>query len=176
MKRMTRQFSIGLASVFLCCLLAPISWVVLPSSQFSGNYYSVGFAGAAHRISNEDLSNATVDLAETDDVLEPSLTFKQILARAGKKGLGGGIPGAIAGVVQVFTLMGLRTVINYQMRYGTSFASALDVLYKVSLLPANSELAQSVRRSSLRVNRMAEFSGFIEESALLSFKLRCHGL
>lgn len=63
---------------------------------------------------------------------ETPLTFGQILRRAGKKGLGGGLPGAIAGVFQVLTLMGLRTIINYQMRYGTTFLKAFDLLYKVS--------------------------------------------
>ncbi len=62
------------------------------------------------------------------------MTFGEILAKAGKKGLGGGVPGAIAGVVQVLTLMGLRTIINYQMRYGTTFFKALDVLYNVSVI------------------------------------------
>lgn len=36
------------------------------------------------------------------------LTMNQILIKAGKRGLGGGLPGAIAGVVQVLTLMWLR--------------------------------------------------------------------
>lgn len=39
---------------------------------------------------------------------EPKMTMNQILRKAGKKGLGGGIPGAIAGVVQVLSLMWLR--------------------------------------------------------------------
>ena len=43
-----------------------------------------------------------------------------IFQKAGKKALGGGLSGAIAGVVQVMTLMWLRTTMNYQYRYGTS--------------------------------------------------------
>lgn len=39
------------------------------------------------------------------------LTMNQILIKAGKRGLGGGLPGAVAGVVQVLTLMWLRCVI-----------------------------------------------------------------
>jgi len=54
--------------------------------------------------------------------------LNQILIRAGKRGLGGGIPGALAGIVQVVTLMWLRTIINYQCRYGTSFTQALKTL------------------------------------------------
>lgn len=59
-----------------------------------------------------------------------SSTMNEILLNAGRKGLGGGIPGAIAGVVQVMMLMWIRTVMNYQSRYGTSFFKALHVLYK----------------------------------------------
>lgn len=56
------------------------------------------------------------------------LTLNQIMYRAGKRGLGGGIPGAIAGAFQVLSLMWLRTIINYQSRYGTTFLQALRTL------------------------------------------------
>ena len=56
------------------------------------------------------------------------LTLNQIMYRAGKRGLGGGIPGAIAGAIQVLSLMWLRTIINYQSRYGTTFLQALRTL------------------------------------------------
>lgn len=59
-----------------------------------------------------------------------SPSLNQILIKAGKRGLGGGIPGAIAGVVQVITLMWLRTIINYQCRYGTTFGMALKTLLR----------------------------------------------
>ena len=54
----------------------------------------------------------------------------EIFQKAGQKALGGGLPGAAAGVVQVFTLMWLRTTINYQCRYGSSFFRALSILYR----------------------------------------------
>lgn len=57
-------------------------------------------------------------------------TMNQILLKAGRKGLGGGIPGAVAGIIQVVLLMWLRTVINYQSRYGTSFFKAVQILYR----------------------------------------------
>jgi len=56
-------------------------------------------------------------------------SLSALLIRAGWKGIGGGLTGAAAGVVQVLTLMWLRTVISYQMRYGTSFEQALRILY-----------------------------------------------
>jgi hypothetical protein len=58
-----------------------------------------------------------------------SLTLNQIMYRAGKRGLGGGVPGAIAGAFQVVSLMWLRTIINYQSRYGTTFGQALRTLW-----------------------------------------------
>ena len=43
--------------------------------------------------------------------------------------LGGGLSGAAAMVLQVLTLMPLRTVMNYQYRYGTSTTTAIRTLY-----------------------------------------------
>jgi hypothetical protein len=59
---------------------------------------------------------------------EGTLTLNQIFVRAGRRGLGGGLPGAIAGVVQVVTLMWLRTIMSYQSRYGGTFLQALRTL------------------------------------------------
>jgi Mitochondrial carrier protein len=59
---------------------------------------------------------------------EATLTLNQIFVRAGRRGLGGGVPGAIAGVVQVVTLMWLRTIMSYQSRYGGTFLQALRTL------------------------------------------------
>mmetsp|Transcript_41683 Transcript_41683/g.61192 ORF Transcript_41683/g.61192 Transcript_41683/m.61192 type:complete len:407 (-) Transcript_41683:427-1647(-) len=56
----------------------------------------------------------------------PSLSA--IFYKAGKSGMGGGIPGAVAGVVQVMTLMWIRTIINYQYRYGASFTQSIRTL------------------------------------------------
>lgn len=61
--------------------------------------------------------------------------MSQILGRAAKKGLGGGIPGFIAGVIQVLTLMWLRTVVNYQSRYGTNFRQTLVTLFNDGGIP-----------------------------------------
>lgn len=70
---------------------------------------------------------APVDSSSTKPPKE-KLSLNQILYRAGKRGLGGGIPGAIAGGFQVLSLMWLRTIINYQCRYGTTFLQALRTL------------------------------------------------
>jgi hypothetical protein len=57
-------------------------------------------------------------------------TTRSILIKAGKYGLGSGISGAIAGIVQVLTLMWIRTIICYQSRYGggMNFFQALKIL------------------------------------------------
>jgi len=60
---------------------------------------------------------------------------KSIFQKACSKAIGGGIPGAIAGVIQVLSLMWLRTVINYQYRYGSSFLQAITTLYGMGGIP-----------------------------------------
>lgn len=57
---------------------------------------------------------------------EVSRVLKKCLARAGS----GGLPGAMAGLLQVVTLMWLRTIVNYQCRYGTSIGAAASELYR----------------------------------------------
>ncbi|KAF8878250.1 mitochondrial carrier [Mucidula mucida] len=51
------------------------------------------------------------------------------LRKALKSALGGGLAGAAAMVLQVLTLMPIRTVMNYQYRYGTSLSAASSTLY-----------------------------------------------
>jgi len=53
-----------------------------------------------------------------------------VLKRAGKRALGGGIPGACAMGVQVLSLMWLRTTVNYQYRHGGTMKEAFRHLYK----------------------------------------------
>ena len=58
-----------------------------------------------------------------------------VLHKALKRAMGGGLPGAIAGIIQVLSLMWLRTVINYQYRYGSSFTQAFTALYGMGGIP-----------------------------------------
>ncbi|KAH6608596.1 hypothetical protein Trco_001942 [Trichoderma cornu-damae] len=55
--------------------------------------------------------------------------FYRFIGYALRKALGGGLSGAAAMVLQVLLLMPLRTVMNYQYRFGTSFTSATHILY-----------------------------------------------
>ncbi|KAJ3338626.1 hypothetical protein HDU83_008020 [Entophlyctis luteolus] len=52
------------------------------------------------------------------------------LNKALKRALGGGVSGAAAMVVQVLTLMPLRTVMNYQYKFGMDTTTAIKALYK----------------------------------------------
>jgi len=58
-----------------------------------------------------------------------------IFQKAAKKAVGGGLSGAVAGVVQVLTLMWLRTTMNYQYRYGSGTFEAMKALYKQGGIP-----------------------------------------
>ncbi|GIL50246.1 hypothetical protein Vafri_6480 [Volvox africanus] len=61
--------------------------------------------------------------------------LSQILSDAGRKALGGGIPGMAAMATQVVTLMWMRTTINYQYRYGTDTMTAFRTLYSQGGIP-----------------------------------------
>ncbi|KAL3421165.1 hypothetical protein PVAG01_07609 [Phlyctema vagabunda] len=47
-----------------------------------------------------------------------------------KRALGGGLSGAAAMILQVLLLMPLRTIMNYQYRFGTTFSAASKTLYQ----------------------------------------------
>jgi len=75
-------------------------------------------------------AKAQVAAAAAPAAAAATMSFKEIMAKAGKKALGGGLSGLIAGVIQVITLMWLRTTMNYQYRYGTGTREAMSTLYK----------------------------------------------
>ncbi|KDD75437.1 hypothetical protein H632_c685p1 [Helicosporidium sp. ATCC 50920] len=61
---------------------------------------------------------------------KPAQPLSEVLKNAGRRALGGGVPGAAAMGIQVLSLMWLRTTVNYQYRYGTTTTVALKTLYK----------------------------------------------
>jgi hypothetical protein len=98
--------SLLLISVFWCGSL----WNVPPSSK-GGPGHSVGFAAAGIiKPLDSEAGEAKEQKNEESSKSRQSrrLALNQILIKAGKRGLGGGIPGAIAGVVQVLSLV--RTI------------------------------------------------------------------
>lgn len=54
----------------------------------------------------------------------------RILSNAAHEALEGGKNGAIAGVMQVVSLMWLRTIMNYQLRYGSTTTEAARELWR----------------------------------------------
>ena len=57
------------------------------------------------------------------------LDISQVMSKALKRAAGGGAAGAIAMILQVSSLMWMRTTMNYQYRYGTTTRQALSALY-----------------------------------------------
>lgn len=74
--------------------------------------------------SSESLSSTAV----TPNAAAPALVdWSRIFEKASRKALGGGRAGASAAVVQVCSLMWLRTSMNYQYRYGGNLITSLQV-------------------------------------------------
>lgn len=78
---------------------------------------------------------AAVGGAITDMSSVKDLDVSDILQKAGRKAIGGGLSGAAASLVQLVTLMWLRTTMQFQYRYGFSFKESLVKLYKEGGLP-----------------------------------------
>jgi len=61
--------------------------------------------------------------------------MSEILGKASKKALAGGLAGAAAQGINVLTLMWMRTIMNYQYRYGGDFSSTVKKLYAEGGVP-----------------------------------------
>jgi hypothetical protein len=72
---------------------------------------------------------AFVAMAGDEAKSKPKEPLGAILKRAGKRALGGGLPGFVAMIIQVLALMWLRTLVNYQYSRGGSFSEAFGTLY-----------------------------------------------
>lgn len=89
-----------------------------------------------------DLANAESDEhspekndSEFATSMVATVDTQTILQKATKKALNGGKAGALAAVVQVCTLMWLRTAMNFQYRYGGTLGSSLKELYRDGGVP-----------------------------------------
>jgi len=68
---------------------------------------------------------------ETGEIATPKNPQElTILQKSLKRAFGGGLTGSAAMIIQVTSLMWLRTIMNYQYRYGTSMKEAAQTLYK----------------------------------------------
>ena len=76
-----------------------------------------------NRTSNAAIIGSNVDSIE-------SKSFMGAVSLARKKAMAGGTSGFVAGLIQVLTLMWLRTTVNYQYRYGVSMMVAIRELYR----------------------------------------------
>jgi hypothetical protein len=79
----------------------------------------------APKNSGVEFSSEAISAAEAS-----AIDWKGVFEKASKKALGGGKAGASAAVVQVFSLMWLRTSMNYQYRYGGNLVTSLQTLWK----------------------------------------------
>lgn len=66
---------------------------------------------------------------------EKTLSFSEVLDKAGKSAMRGGTAGACAMGANVACLMWMRTTVNYQYRNGVSFPVALKTLYADGGIP-----------------------------------------
>lgn len=113
---------------------------------------SVAAAAAAAAVIYADLEPADATTTETSQESSSSFAeagggnavasaagaevdFRAIIDKSAKRALGGGKAGASAAVVQVFSLMWLRTAMNYQYRYGGDLASSLRTLTSEGGIP-----------------------------------------
>jgi len=78
------------------------------------------------------LGDVTTTIAQQTTTID----YSEILSAAGRRALGGGASGAAAGVVQVLSLMWLRTAMNYEYRFGgEGMTSTVKKLYDEGGVP-----------------------------------------
>jgi hypothetical protein len=102
--------------------------MIIGSFITAGAILSVGTEAGAQEPTDSSTLLSSISTAASVD-------WSAILAKAGKKALGGGTAGASASVVQVLSLMWLRTTMNYQYRYGGSLPNALSTLWSEGGIP-----------------------------------------
>lgn len=144
----------GPKALLLATLFVAICCVTVPSSFFPVQLVVEAISSTTTEeqetvdtVTNEMQEKSKLKVRRTSNIVDNAalsssssaaasdMTLSQILAEAGRKGLGGGVPGFVAGVIQVLTLMWLRTVVNYQSRYGTTFRQTLITLFNDGGIP-----------------------------------------
>ena len=80
-------------------------------------------------------SGATSSATDAAQKASQEPTFQEVVNKSLKRAMGGGLAGAAAMVVQVTTLMWIRTTMNYQYRYGMGTGEALRTLWAEGGVP-----------------------------------------
>jgi len=121
----------SLATLLLCGVALGSARPLVPSQLIARRLRGGQTAGVT-------VGNGTVMAApdgdENSTVVSSSLQAPlppppSILRKAARRAIGGGIGGLFAGVVQVLSLMWLRTAMNYQYRHGGTTMQALQILH-----------------------------------------------
>lgn len=132
-KQASRRFDMGLDTAeasrraFLTSLaVTSLAIVALPEEAKAREVPPRnGSSKAPSTTSGVDISSEVISSAEA-----AAIDWSGVFTKASKKALGGGKAGASAAVVQVFSLMWLRTSMNYQYRYGGDLVTSLQTLWK----------------------------------------------
>jgi len=66
---------------------------------------------------------------------KPAPSFSEIVSKASKKALSGGLAGMAAQAINVLALMWMRTIMNYQYRYGGGLVEVVKKLYAEGGVP-----------------------------------------
>ena len=129
--RQQTQGSGGWSNIFACAMMSHVKDQshVLAISPITSRRNLLGIRGGAG-MEGIAAAAAAATSSSTTASQAASTSINQLILDAGKRGLGGGLSGALAGMVQVFTLMWLRTIMTYQCRYGTNFTQALQTLLR----------------------------------------------
>ena len=116
--------------------------VDLESRRILASILTVGFVFTLIG-THPDIASATADISSSSPIssnIEIATTtgtvdWNSIFQKATKRAIGGGKAGASAAVVQVLSLMWLRTSMNRQYRYGGDLVSSLKELWKEGGIP-----------------------------------------
>ncbi|KAK9786993.1 hypothetical protein WJX73_004001 [Symbiochloris irregularis] len=108
-------------------------------------------------------------LASAQEDKSAAKPLSVVLKQAGKRALGGGLPGAAAMGIQVGSLMWLRTTVNYQYRYGTTTTDALKKLY------AEGGIVRFYRGTTMQVEGKGGFAKLATKVRTNGFTVLYHG-
>merc|ERR1719343_988432 len=75
------------------------------------------------------------DAAAAPEQSKPTPSFSEILTKASKKALSGGLAGMAAQAINVLALMWMRTIMNYQYRYGGTLKETVKILWADGGIP-----------------------------------------